>query len=231
MINPEGPSKLLIYVSIICSILVILLVLDGVFDLDYDSKPHRLNSEFHEKRTPVINQQVHENNQKKDSNIEGSMVETDSVGADSKSTIAQTSSEVTLNPEEYFEQLWSRYKEEILSQIPENTSRTDLVVRYYRHPADGNKVESLRDLRFYIHERPVDSTMLAYESNSIFYGDSISKMDLQLAAYRLIQAGVPIRKIELSRFHDDWKKRAIEIGADTTVNNAVVLTLEDLIHL
>jgi len=132
---------------------------------------------------------------------------------------------------QYFESLWNDYQEAIVNKLPAGKARTDVVIRYYKHPNDGNKINAIKPLRFYIHERPIDSVMLPFESNAVYYGDSISTEDLQLTVYSLIEAGFPIKKVALSEYHDNWKAHAIEIGSDTTIMNRRVLSAEEISSL
>lgn len=131
---------------------------------------------------------------------------------------------------DFFDSLKKKYQTSMLNQLKPGKPRTDVIIRYYKHPPDGDKVYALRDLGFYIHERPVDKGMTQYESNSIFYGDSIRNEDLLIVAYTLIQQGLPIKNIEPSLYHDGWKYNAIEIGADSTVLEKGVLTLDELLN-
>ena len=95
-------------------------------------------------------------------------------------------------------------------------SRTDIVIRYYKKDKDGDRVYKLRNLGFYIHERPAEDDFDRYASNAIFYGDSVKKKDLILIAYQLMQNGVKLQSMTLSKYHDAWKAHSVEIGTDTT---------------
>jgi hypothetical protein len=130
---------------------------------------------------------------------------------------------------DYFEKLLADYKSTTLSQLPPNTSRTDLVVRYYRHEGDSDKVKSLADFGFYLHERPVDEDAKQDNSNALFYGDSVSSQDIKLIAYILMQNGLPICDIQPSKFHDSWKSKSVEIGVCNNAKKKSPLSKEDLI--
>ena len=130
--------------------------------------------------------------------------------------------------EGFFTTLKRTYQTTVLNQLPPGKPRSDVIIRYYKHPPDGNSVYSLKDLGFYIHERPVDKVMVDYESNSIFYGDSVKKEDLLIVAYTLLKEGLPIKSIKPSLYHDGWKSNSIEIGADSTVVDQKTLTLQQL---
>lgn len=107
-------------------------------------------------------------------------------------------------------------------------SRTDIVIRYYKKEKDGDRVYQLRDLGFYIHERPAEEEFDGYASNAIFYGDSVRKEDLILIAYNMMQNGVNLQSLTLSKFHDAWKAHSVEIGTDTTALNKAPFTLATL---
>ncbi len=131
----------------------------------------------------------------------------------------------------YFTELRKSYRENILSKLPAGKPRSDIIIRYYKHPPDGNKVYVLRDFGFYIHERPVEQVMAEYESNAIYYGDNVSREDLLIVASALINQGMPIKNIQPSLYHDGWKSNSIEIGADSTMISKEPLTLEELKNL
>lgn len=138
---------------------------------------------------------------------------------------------VSANTENFFNDLRKTYQTSVLNSLPPGKPRTDVIIRYYKHPPDGNSVYKLKDLGFYIHERPVDKEMTDYESNSIYYGDSVKQEDLLIVAYTLIKQGMPIKSIKPSLYHDGWKYNAIEIGADSTVIEKDALTLDQLQQL
>lgn len=128
----------------------------------------------------------------------------------------------------YFDQLVEDYRDEILSQLPEKKNRTDIVVRYYNHEADQNRAEILQQYGFYLHKRPVDEQLSQYPSNTIYYGDDVSTRDIHLIAYLLLQNGMDIKAIQLSKYHDSWKSRAVEIGTDIDLTDEPNLTLAEI---
>lgn len=132
---------------------------------------------------------------------------------------------------DFFRDLMGIYKASVLDKLGKEKHRTDIIIRYYTHAPDGKKVYSLRKLGFYIHERPVESPLDDYESNAIFYGDEVTKEDLQLVVYTLLQQGLPIKRIAPSQFHDNWKSSSIEIGTDTTASDLSVVTLDQVQRL
>lgn len=151
--------------------------------------------------------------------------------ADSREEASEPASETLIpdaSPEQYFEELLSDYIESISSILDGNQRRTDVIIRYYRHPSDGNKVDQLEDLKFYIHERPVADGLKDYPSNAMFYGDNVSEKDIKLVAYVLVSNGLDLKKIGISKFHDDWKSNSIEIGADSMALNLPSLPLEKI---
>ena len=133
-----------------------------------------------------------------------------------------------LNDQEYFERLKEEYYKTYVQNIPEGRSRTDVIVRYYKHNADGENVYKLNELRYYIHERDASDATIDMPSNAIFYGDNIKSEDVQIVAYTLLENGVPIKTIRPSKFGSDWKSNSIEIGTDTTLFNNSNLTLAEV---
>lgn len=131
----------------------------------------------------------------------------------------------TVNHQDFFRQLTSEYKKEVLNS---HKTRTDIVIRYYKKEKDHNEVYKLRQLGFYIHERPADRIFDEFASNAIYYGDSVRKRDIILIAHHLIKRGMKIQNISLSKFHDTWKAHSIEIGTDTTAFGQAHITLADL---
>lgn len=129
-----------------------------------------------------------------------------------KDTIAAT---IIPSDSEFFTDLIESYDARRVSEN-ESESRADVVIRYYKKNKDKDRVYKLRDLGFYIHERPAESDFDVYESNAIFYGDSVKREDLMLIAYKLIDNGLTLQSITLSKFHDAWKAHSVEIGTDTT---------------
>ncbi len=140
----------------------------------------------------------------------------------------ETSASEMEKAESFFSDLNKSYQTRVLNGLPPGKPRSDVIIRYYKHPPDGNSVYKLKDLGFYIHERPVDKEMTEYESNSIFYGDSVKQEDLLIVAYTLIKQGMPIKSIKPSLYHDGWKYNAIEIGADSTVIDKEALSIDQL---
>ncbi|MEP2026479.1 MAG: hypothetical protein ABJH98_18620 [Reichenbachiella sp.] len=104
-------------------------------------------------------------------------------------------------------------------------SRTDVVIRYYKKEKDKDRVYQLRNLGFYIHERPAEDDFDDFASNAIFYGDSIKREDLILIAYNMMQNGINLQSLKLSKFHDAWKANSVEIGTDTTALDKKPFTL------
>lgn len=142
-----------------------------------------------------------------------------------KDTLA---SKVSPDPnKDFFSNLMKAYEQ---NRSAENNtqSRTDVVIRYYKKSKDGDRIYSLRDLGFYIHERPAEDDFDRFASNAIFYGDSVKKEDLMVIAYHLMNTGVTIQSITLSKFHDAWKAHSVEIGTDTTALKKSPFTLSTL---
>lgn len=120
------------------------------------------------------------------------------------------------------------YAGSILRDLPKGEKRDDVIIRYYPHSSDMQLVAALENLGFYVHRRPTDSLSFDQKSNSLFYGDNVKLLDIQLVARSLIQNGVNLKQIKPSLYHDDWKKNSIEIGADIKVNDSPVMTIEQI---
>lgn len=95
--------------------------------------------------------------------------------------------------------------------LQEGRSREDVVIRYYKHEKDENKVYALKKLRYYLHEKPAIETK-GLGSNVLYYGNEVKLEDIQVVAYVLLENGIPLKSIERSKY--DWKSNAIEIGTD-----------------
>ncbi|MFY0599482.1 MAG: hypothetical protein JXR03_07405 [Cyclobacteriaceae bacterium] len=130
--------------------------------------------------------------------------------------------------EEYFANLLEDYHSNLSDKLGTEEIRKDIIIRYYKHAPDGNKVYSLMGLGFYIHERPVASSQVDYESNAVFYGDNVSEDDLKLVVYKLLQQNMPIKLITKSQYHDSWKASSIEIGTDTTAIDKPIINFSQL---
>ncbi len=196
-----------------------------------------------EDRKPMFKQQIQIKpiakealNQEKLSSVSAQVEEQSPLGNDQTEVenITETKTqkiESSQGSADYFEQLKSNYDEQVLSKIKTGDVRRDIIIRYYTHPADQDKIYTLKDLGFYIHERPVEGSLIGYESNAVFYGDDVRKEELQLVVYYLLKEGMPIKRIAKSQFHDGWKSSSIEIGTDTTVTKEKILTKDDLLKL
>lgn len=131
---------------------------------------------------------------------------------------------------DFFEILLANYRQEILANLPPSKNRSDVIIRYYPHKNDGNAVNELKYYGFYIHRRPVEDDFSGYTSNSIYYGDEVPVRDIQLIAYILLRNNFPLKQIIPSKFHDSWKSKSVEIGADPELVNESVMTLEEVIQ-
>jgi hypothetical protein len=155
--------------------------------------------------------------------------EADSLSSDSQDSIVLEKVPVKASIDQnYFQNLIQEYERNVLDKLAKNESRTDVIIRYYKHERDSGKVSVLADYGFYLHERPVTDQMGQYESNSLFYGDSVNSEDIKLIAYLLLQQGIPIKQIVPSKYHDGWKARAIEIGTDLSISDKAPLSAKDL---
>ena len=120
------------------------------------------------------------------------------------------------------------YSDSIKKSLPEKTLRNDVILRYYPHKPDNNRIYGIKSLGFYVHERPSDSLLVELPSNVVYYGDGVNKKDIQLVSLYLLDNGFYIRKIAEARFHDGWKSNSIEIAHSPEFTNDTLLTLEDI---
>ena len=135
-----------------------------------------------------------------------------------------------LSDEDYFREFVRVYKQLKLDGVrPE--SRKEVVVRYYKKERDKNRVYTLRNLGFYIHQRPTNEEFADLSSNAIYYGDQVHLEDVKMVAYTLMRQGLELKTIEPSQFHSDWKAHSIEIGADNLMLDASSLTMSDIRNL
>tara|TARA_Y100001949_G_scaffold165307_1_gene160920 strand:- start:777 stop:1502 length:726 start_codon:yes stop_codon:yes gene_type:complete len=230
-------NKPFLYLSIIVAVFIVLILLDQVFGFHYEPVEYNL-AETEEDHSPSIE---HE----KDTTSEFGSFEHQAVndekidlaGTGEQEEVVHTPSEKepkpkatsnSSNPKDYFASLLKSYKQNTLSKLEKNKARTDIVIRYYHHEPDGNSAYALGSLGYYIHEREVSPEYLNYQSNAIFYGDSVSLTDLQIVSYTLLEEGLPIKIIKPSKFHDSWKAHSIEIGTDTTAFNTPTITLRQV---
>jgi hypothetical protein len=136
--------------------------------------------------------------------------------------------QTAVSTEEYFQDLKNSYISPILASLPEGRSREDVVIRYYKHDNDGDRIYSLKRLGYYLHEKIAEDN-IGLGSNSLYYGSDVDIRDIQVVAYELIKSGMPLRSISQSQY--DWKYNSIEIGADSLVEDDSIIELDDLITL
>jgi len=127
--------------------------------------------------------------------------------------------------DDYFQDLKNSYLSPILASLPEGRSREDVVIRYYKHVNDGNKVYALRGLGYYLHEREAEDNE-GVGSNALIYGADVDPRDIKLVAYTLIKSGVPLKTIKQSAY--DWKFHSLEIGVDSLAQANTILSLSDI---
>lgn len=107
--------------------------------------------------------------------------------------------------------LKNNYLAPIIAKLPAGQLREDVVIRYYRHDQDGDKVYSLKELGYYIHEKEANETA-GLGSNVLYYGYNVNIEDIKIVALTLLEKGLPLKSLEPTRF--DWKSNSIEIGTD-----------------
>ncbi len=236
--NSKVPVKPFLYVSLLIAYFLVLVLLDLIFGLHYEPVAYDLGKDTLQPSIATIDPLL------------DTIMEFDSLGtipsiqADAGDPLGQPvlpdsleddlpvegvdPSGGDVSPSEYFHQLLSVYKRDIQDKLDKNKARQDIVIRYYHHEPDGNSAYALSKLGYYIHEREVDPEYANYQSNAIFYGDSVLLRDVQVVAYTLLKEGLPIKIIKPSKFHDSWKAHSIEIGTDTTAIHLTTISLEQV---
>ncbi|MEP1035590.1 hypothetical protein [Ekhidna sp.] len=121
--------------------------------------------------------------------------------------------------------LKNRYLAPKIANLPPGQLREDVVIRYYRHDQDGEKVYILKELGYYIHEKEANETV-GLGSNVVYYGSDVSIEDVQIVAYTLLEKGLPIKALIPSQF--SWKSNSIEIGTDTLLLDNTILSMADI---
>jgi len=210
--------------TIISLAVLILWALKNVFNLE----PTKQESPFEIYAEELMHQHEHVSDKKDEvkeqKKEEGHPVENN----EEKDRVPESIDTTDADLEDYFKQLRIDYLKKYKPVIGHGMHRTDIVIRYYYHEPDNAKVQKLNDLKLYQHIRPVSETLRDHESNSIYYGDSVSTSDIQLIAYMLIKSGLPIKQIIPSKYHDSWKSRALEIGSDPEFANSPNMKLDQI---
>lgn len=228
------PIKPLLYIFLTVGFFLVLVLMDRLFGFHYEPVDHEHNLKVsHEPAQSAKSKgNTHKGEESKEHTVFTESEDSTPTKSDEEKSIEKK--ETSSNPESaqaYFDELMSNYQKNVISRLDKNKSRTDIVIRYYHHEPDGKSAYALGKLRYYIHEREVDQEYLNYQSNAIFYGDSVSLDDVQIVSYTLITHGLPVKLIKPSKFHDSWKAHSIEIGTDTTVLQHPTITLEELKNL
>lgn len=148
--------------------------------------------------------------------------ETDSAKSNNKPIIKKDQPAVPIRNASLSD-LKNNYLAPIVSKLPPGQLREDVVIRYYRHDKDEEKVYSLRNLGYYIHEKEATETA-GLGSNVIYYGEDVNIKDIQIVALTLLEKGIPLKSIQRSRY--DWKSNSIEIGTDPLLSDKSAITLD-----
>ncbi len=151
--------------------------------------------------------------------IQDTTVDTDNDTFESPDAQAQSKSYGSLSD------LKNLYLAPKIANLPPGQLREDVIIRYYRHDQDGEKVYVLKELGYYIHEKEANETA-GLGSNVMYYGDEVNIEDIQIVAFTLLEKGLPIKAIEPTQF--SWKSNSIEIGTDTLLLNDVNLSQSDI---
>lgn len=214
-------------------VLLLIFLFAGLFLMDqagmsYTPNEHRLNQKPHT-ANPTLNPEDQEPTDHGEVEAD-TLQEQESEPETVEEPISEASGE-EVSDAAFFETLITRYQSETLSQLGSKKARTDVVLRYYRHPPDGTSAYALEKLGFYIHERPVAPEHVRYQSNAVYFGDSVRVEDIQIVSYTLLNEGLPIKVIKPSKFAGSWKARSIEIGTDTTLLQQPTLSLSEIRNL
>lgn len=218
-------SRAFSYVLLLAGIILILFSLDRIFGLTYHPNEHRLNQDQEQEEG---HGQLHQQPETKTAPTKKPKVAQPETVKKEKTSEQPEVQQAAISDEDFFTSLKDQYTVEVLRPLGDNKSRTDVVLRYYRHPPDGNSAYELEKLGFHIHERPVNPEHESYQSNSIAYGNQVALRDIQLVAATLLKNGIPLKVIKPSKFGDDWKANSIEIGTDPALINQPNLTLSDI---
>jgi hypothetical protein len=99
-----------------------------------------------------------------------------------------------------------------LSPIVVAVHDSSVTVIYYPKVADGDRVtERLHALGYNVNKRKAANEAA---TNSIWFGDAVSLVDVKLLAASLIDVGVQIRAIRLFGEPSGPKAKEVEIGSD-----------------
>lgn len=224
----------LTYIFLLIAFFMVLFLMDSVFGLNYKPLEHEeleeIIGDHAEAEKPVEVRESLTLEQDTPQNSEKPVINNEEIQPAPEEKII-SNSEVALADDAFFKTLLKNYEQNVLKNLPPNKPRTDIIIRYYQHAPDGKSAYALQKLRFYIHEREVAPEYVGFQSNAIFYGDSVSVEDIQLVTYTLIKEGLPIKIIRPSKFAGSWKAKSIEIGTDTTALDRPDLSLDELKRL
>lgn len=136
----------------------------------------------------------------------------------------------TLTDSQYLREFNKLYYETKVRGV-KPASRTDVVIRYYKKPLDGDNVYALQQSGFYIHERTSKEEVQQYATNAIFYGADVSLEDVKMVAFMLLRKGIKIQEIAPYTLSNDWKARSIELATDITKLDAPEYGLAEIRNL
>ena len=156
-----------------------------------------------QKATPIVLEEVATDSTKDENPIE------ENTGFEEEKPVERKPSPVNSNVS--LASLKNNYLAPIIAKLPAGQLREDVVIRYYRHDQDGDKVYSLKELGYYIHEKEANETA-GLGSNVLYYGNDVKIEDIKIVALTLLEKGIPLKSLEPTRF--DWKSNSIEIGTD-----------------
>ena len=216
----EFPQRGWSYIALLSFFLVLTSVLSTVFN-SYPTPEKKISYKAKTSKTQTS----------KKKEVAASIKEIETNKADEVSSDTTESLIDKVGPEETtaaFEARMKNRADSIRATLTEGKRRTDVIIRYYPHLPDGKLIYTLNDLGYYLHKRPTDPAQLDMPTNALFYGDNVPLLDIQMVALELVNKGVEIRQIKLSKFHADWKANALEIGTDADAKNSPILSAESI---
>lgn len=151
---------------------------------------------------------------------ESSSAEEKTIETEGSSFETSQPSETSVSYESYAD-LKNLYLAPKIASLPSGQLREDVVIRYYRHKKDGDKVFSLKELGYYIHEKEATETA-GLGSNVLYYGEDVNVEDIQIVSYALLEVGIPLKAILQTQFI--WKANSLEIGTDTLLLDGETLS-------
>ncbi|NQZ75871.1 MAG: hypothetical protein HRT61_07120 [Ekhidna sp.] len=190
-----------------------------VFDINQYDKNKRESNKLIKVSHKVKEPRAKRQNSEKPSNSNNGKSSDAKVSSEDSVKLEKSANSTSTKPS--LAELKNKYLSPIVSKLPEGQLREDVVIRYYRHQKDANKVSRLSTLGYYIHEKEVTET-IGFGSNVMYYGSNVKTEDIKIVALVLLEEGLDLKSIEPSQF--DWKSTSIEIGTDSLLISSPTLS-------